>query len=184
MDPKNEIKWKNPYKKLVREKQIMQIFTIIDRNHIPPKRSLRERMINYFRKSYLEIELTKYVYDKKQKLPFSFFFGVICGFIFYTYICKKRAAEFETISPGNFIHNNAWFYLRKRQIAFSFLSNLQLNSNLFVKSISVKEVDNYLDIEKVRLNYILAEQITNYRKKKDDLFDFFDIGEEELFKLI
>lgn len=184
MNPKNKIQWKNPYKKNIRNCEITQIYKNIAGNNAGNITPFLKKLTKNKRKSFLEIELSKYIYQKRIKSSKKYFFlGSFFSLIYYTYISKKRFINENVIDKGKFLVFNNWVFLRKRQFSFYFWNFIDLNLNLFGQSFSNRPRDDYLEIEKVKLDYVLAQQIQFYRNNKDDLFDFLSIGEEEIFKL-
>ena len=186
MDPKNKIKWKNPYKKEIREDHLIEIWHNISDNNAGKLTPIIKRYTARKKKNYIEKELTKYIYTNKKKNTTKKYFviGSICSLLYYTYISKKRQLIEDSIDPGRFLIYNEWLFLRQREYNFYFWNFIDLNGNLFGQSFSRRPRDDVLGVEKVKLPWVLAGQIGSYRKRKDDVFDFLNIGEEEIFKLL
>ena len=182
-----KIKWKSHYNTKLREAPITGMIKVIISYHSAYFYRSYLNVLRLFHKNPLEIELSKFLVDRKflKYHKFCFYAGMGTAFLVHFWDNKIRNVLDEVISPGSHLiyHYKLFSYFREKRFqAWSFFDvNMLLLSK---KKTEEQKKAETATIDGWKKEYLLAEQITNYNKKRIRDFDFLNIGEQNVYKLV
>jgi hypothetical protein len=181
------IKWKNPYKSKASETSIVNINRILLFFHNTYLYRTWTRLTTPYIKSHLELELSKFVFDKpRHSYPARWLFaGMTLGFAIYVWDTKARQINYDLVDPGKFMVYQYKLFSLGREMRFNSWAFLETRAGIMLKNprSPVANAESFI-LEPYKKEYLLSLQIAQYEKRRNKRLDFLSIGEQNVFHLI
>jgi hypothetical protein len=180
-------KWKSPYTTKTSETSIKNLNRVVYAHHNWYYFRVYKQLTTPIFKTQLELELSKFVYEKPRVINPRIFMavGAVAGLLLYIYDTKAREINQDMADPGKLILYRYKPYTIFRELRFHGWALWETNAAILLKNpkSQISSAENFL-IEPAKKEWLLALQAANYEKRRSRKFDFLSVGEPTIYSLI